>query len=147
VVDGHLETRDREHVAVGERLDVVGLGPLQAATEERRRLRRDAGQWVGHHEVVSGVQVRRDAPCAADRRDRERVVEVPVGQQHRYRLQPVLAQHLVQLVDHVDAGVDDDRVLAGPGSHDVAVGAERGGGEAGDEHEHPSELEAGSCSV
>ena len=48
------------------------------------------------------------------------------------------SQHLVELVEHLDAGVDHDALLARAGGHDVAVRAEGGGGEAGDQHERLS---------
>jgi hypothetical protein len=62
------------------------------------------------------------------------VVDVPVGEQDGDGLQPVLREQRVQLLDDLDPRVDDEALFAGSGGHDVAVGAERRGGEAGDEH-------------
>ena len=62
------------------------------------------------------------------------MVEVAVGQQDRDRLQPVLAQDLIELVDHADPRVDDHALLAGGRGHDPAVGLEGGGGEPADKH-------------
>jgi hypothetical protein len=63
------------------------------------------------------------------------VVDVPVGHQHRDRLEVVLAHHLRDAVGGVLAGVDHDALAAGAGRDDVAVGAPRSCGKAGDEHE------------
>jgi hypothetical protein len=65
------------------------------------------------------------------------VVEVPVGEQHRRRVQPVLGQNLVELVEHADARVDDQALLARPGGNHIAIGAEGLGRKAGDEQGSP----------
>ncbi len=54
------------------------------------------------------------------------MVDVPVREQDRDRLQPVLPQELVELLDDLDARVDDHALLAGGRRDDVAVRAERG---------------------
>jgi len=60
-----------------------------------------------------------------------------MGQQHRHRLQAVLAQQRVELLLDADAGVDHDALLALAGGDDVAVGPEGLRGEAADEHSSP----------
>jgi hypothetical protein len=57
-----------------------------------------------------------------------------VGQEHGNRLQSVLVEQLVELVDHLDARVHDDALGTRFGRDDVAVGAESGSRESGDEH-------------
>jgi len=64
------------------------------------------------------------------------VVQVPVGQQHRDRLQPVLVEERVELVGDADAGVDDDALLALCGRDDPAVRPEGGRLETPYEHCH-----------
>ncbi|GMA19822.1 hypothetical protein GCM10025862_18430 [Arsenicicoccus piscis] len=59
---------------------------------------------------------------------------MPVGEQHRGRLEPMLAQRRLQLVEHPDAGVDHEALLAGSGRDDVAVRRERQGWESDEEH-------------
>ena len=89
---------------------------------------------VVEHRIVVRVQVGRHVTGPADRCHGERVVDVTVREQHRDGLEPELGEHLVELVDHADARVDDDALRARLGRDDVAVGAERGGRESGDEH-------------
>ncbi len=89
--------------------------------------------------AVVGVDPRRDALRPADRRDGEGVVEVAVRQQDRDRLQPVLAQDLVELGLDADARVDDDALLPRTGCDHVAVGVEGLGREPADEHGRPLE--------
>ena len=72
---------------------------------------------------------------AGDRGDAPHVVDVAVGDQHRDRLEPVLADDLVDAGGGVLARVDDDALGAGTGGDDVAVGPPGACGEAGDEHE------------
>ena len=57
-----------------------------------------------------------------------------VGEQYRGRPQPVLGEHLGELVEHPDPRVDDEALLPGGGGDDVAVGAEGGRRESDDEH-------------
>ena len=57
-----------------------------------------------------------------------------MGEQDRGGLEPVLAQHLRELVEDLDARVDDDALLRRAGGHHVAVGAEDGAGKADDLH-------------
>ena len=69
--------------------------------------------------------------------DRPGVVEVAVGEQHRDRAQLVLGEDLLEPVLRVDARVDHDALLAAIGRDHPAVGLERPGREADDEHEGP----------
>src|SRR5207248_5921200 len=89
---------------------------------------------VGQQVPVVRVDVGGDPPCAADRRDRERVVQVPVCQHHGGRVQPVFFEHLLQPVHHADARVDHHAPLTGRGCDHITVGTEGGGGHGCDEH-------------
>jgi hypothetical protein len=71
------------------------------------------------------------------------VVDVTVRQQHGDGLQPVLPEHVVELVDDLDARVHHEALLTCGGREDVAVRAEGGGGEAGDQHERLSRSRPG----
>ena len=62
------------------------------------------------------------------------MVEVPVGEQHGRRPEPVLAQDLGQLPGDTHAGVDDQALLPRGGSKDVAVGAGDSGRESDGQH-------------
>ena len=62
------------------------------------------------------------------------MVEVPVGEQHGCRPEPVIAQDLCQLPGDANARVDDDAFLAGRGRQDVAVGASDSGRKSDGEH-------------
>ena len=62
------------------------------------------------------------------------MVEMAVGEQDRHWLQPVLARKLVNPPLCVLARIDDDAFLTRRGRHEVAVGGERTGGKADDEH-------------
>jgi hypothetical protein len=55
----------------------------------------------------------------------------------------VLGEHLVELVEHADAGVDDQALLTRAGGDHIAVGAEGLRLEAGDEHDRPSQVFSG----
>ena len=137
VIDRDLETGEAQRGAVGQLRDVVRLRVRQAAAEQRRQVHAQALGRVGQHLPVGRVHIRRDPARAAHRRDREGVVEVPVGEQDRCRVQAVLGQHRVQLIQHADARVDHQALLPRAGGHDVAVGAEGLGRKAGDEHSAP----------
>ena len=67
-------------------------------------------------------------------RHAEHVVDVAVGHQDADRLEPVLLDHAGDALGGLHAGVDDHALGAGSRRHDVAVGAPRTCGEAGDQH-------------
>ncbi len=134
VVDGDLQAGEREGGAVGQLRHVLRLGVAQPAAEERCQVGREALGRVGQHLPVIGVHVGGDAARTADRRDREGVVEVAVGEQHGGRMQAVLGEQRVELVEHPDAGVDHHALLPRRGGDHVAVGAEGVRGKAGHEH-------------
>ena len=83
---------------------------------------------------VVGVDPRGGVVPAGDRRDAPHVVDVAVRDQHADRLEPVLLDDPAHAVGGVHAGVDDHALGAGSRRHDVAVGAPRTCGEAGDQH-------------
>ena len=135
VVDGDLQAGERQRRAVGQLGHVVRLGVAAAGRRTARSRSIDSALGrVGQHLPVARVHVRGDAARAADRRDREGVVEVAVGEQHGGRVQAVLGEHRVELVEHPDAGVDHHALLPRRGGHHVAVGAEGVRGKAGHEH-------------
>ncbi len=96
---------------------------------------------------VVRVDIGRDAARPAHGTDGERVVEVPVREQHGDRTEPVLGQDLLKVCLDPDARVDDHAVLAGTGRDDVAVGRESLRGEAHDEHGGPPPGRCGTGSV
>jgi hypothetical protein len=61
-----------------------------------------------------------------------------VGEQDGDGAQPVLPQQVLDATGGVLTGIDDDALLPLGGRDQVAVGAERPGGEPGDEHDPPS---------
>ncbi|GLZ06891.1 hypothetical protein Acsp03_43570 [Actinomadura sp. NBRC 104412] len=124
--------------AVRQFLHVVGLAQLQPAEELLPGAERQALGRIGQQVAIVRVDVGGDVLGAADGRDGPDVIDMAVGQQHRHRPQPVLAQDLVDPGLGVLAGVDDDALLTRGGRHDIAVRGERSGGEPGDEHCRPS---------
>ena len=100
--------------AAGRRRTAPGLAPTGPASG-RRAAPRSSGWILG-----------RDALGAAHRRHREDVVDVAVGEQHGDRAAAGARRaRSSRSADHLDAGVDDDALLARPGGQDVAVGARR----------------------
>ena len=118
-----------------ELLDPVRLGEgVLAAEHHLGRLGAHAGHRVGEQVPVVGVDPGRRVVRAGDRRDAPHVVDVPVGDQHGHRLEPVLGDDLGHAGGGVLAGVDDHALRARPRGRDVAVGAPRTCGESGDQH-------------
>ena len=115
----HLEPGEVQHLAVGDLDDPLGLAPRGALPELLLQHLEQAGHDVVQRVVqavaVVGVDVRRRV-AAADRGHRVDVVDVPVGQQHRGRPEPVLGEHVAQGLLDADAGVDDEALLPGPGA-------------------------------
>ena len=135
-VDPQPDPGKVEHLPAGQLPDVVGLGPLQAA-EQGDALRQPHGRpGVGELAAVRWVYVGGDVARAAHGHHRERVVEVPVGEDHGDRLEAVLAQARVDVVVRADARVDDDAFLPRAGRHDVAVRIGGTCGEAVDQHDN-----------
>ncbi len=99
---------------------------------------------VGQPVRVALVQVNGQVATAAELTQRMGVVEVPVGDQDRGRLEGMLRERLLQLRVDSDAGIDHDALAAAVGSHEVAVGAQDRGDEG--EQEHPGRLPAGHSS-
>jgi hypothetical protein len=62
------------------------------------------------------------------------VIKMPVGEQHRDRIEPVLAQHVAQWLLRILTGVDNHTRAARLGGEYEAVGLEGAGGETCDEH-------------
>jgi hypothetical protein len=62
------------------------------------------------------------------------VVDVPVREQHRGRLESVLGEDRLQGVGHADARVDDQALLARARREDVAVRGEGGRGKRNGQH-------------
>ena len=65
---------------------------------------------------------------AAQGRDGEHVIKVPVGEHHGYGLQPVLPDQLSDTGYCIHSRVDDHALGAGRGGHQVTVGLPRPGG-------------------
>src|SRR4051794_13354412 len=80
------------------------------------------------------MNVRSRVVGSCDGRDTPHVIDVPMGHQHRDRLEPVLPDDLGHAFGGVLAGVDDYAFRAGSGSDDVAVGTPGTGREACDQH-------------
>ena len=135
MVDDELEPGELERLGVGELLDAVGLGELVLAAEQHRgRLGRHPGHRVGEQVPVGGVDPGGGVVRAGDGGDAPHVVDVPVGDQDRHRLELVLAHDLRDALGGVLARVDHHALGAGTGRGDVAVGAPRTGREACDQH-------------
>ena len=66
-----------------------------------------------------------------------------MGQQDGGRLQPMLGEERVELVDHSDSRVDHDTLLPRRGRDHVAVGAEGIRGKPGDEHVRSPPVDVG----
>jgi hypothetical protein len=71
------------------------------------------------------------------------VIEVPVGEHDRHRVQAMLSDDLVQPVGHAHAGIDDQTLLAGAEGHDPTVGALSERRESSDEHQRT--FRSGNC--
>ena len=71
---------------------------------------------------------------AAQRRDRKHVIEMPVGEHDRHRLEPVLHDQLGDTISGIHTWIDDHALLASSGGNQVAVGLPRPGGKRGYEH-------------
>src|SRR5258708_13048768 len=72
--------------------------------------------------------------CAANRGDREHVVDVAVGDDDRGGFQPLFAQDTVQAGHHLVSRVYHHAPLARTRGRDIAIGAGQSGGEPCDEH-------------
>jgi hypothetical protein len=139
VVDRELQARELEALAVLEFLDVVRFGELVVTAQQHpRTLGADPGHRVAQQVPVVGVDPGGAVVRAADREDREHVVDVAVREQYGDRLQFVLAHDLLDTRGGVLSGVDHDAFRALAGGDDVAVRAPRTRGEPGDEHDRPS---------
>ena len=115
MVDAQREPGELELRAVVEGADLARLAHLQPAAEERERIAGHPLQRISEHRPVVGVDERRHVVAVADRGDGERVVEVPVREQHRDGRQPVLREQPLQRLDGLLAGVDHDARLPRPG--------------------------------
>jgi hypothetical protein len=62
------------------------------------------------------------------------VIEVPMSEHHRYRLESVLHDQLSDTGNRIHTWIDDDALIAWPGRNQVAVGLPWPGGEGGYEH-------------
>ena len=98
VVDGDRRAR-RASAAAPSSSSATSSGSATAAGRRTSAAvsRAHALHRVGQQLPVGRVDVGRDASCAGHRDHREDVVEVTVGEQHRHRLEPVLAQQLVDV--------------------------------------------------
>jgi hypothetical protein len=143
VVDGELQPGQLQHAAVGEHPDVVGFADGQLAHQQRAQRASERPLRVGEHVAVLRVDPGRDPARAADRDDRGDVVDVPVGEQHRDRLQAVLADGFLDPGGGLVAGIDDDALLTGGRGDQVAVGAPGPCGKTGDEHVGPLHVGGG----
>ena len=94
----------------------------------------EAGQGVGEQVPVGRVDEGRDLAGPGQRGHRPDVVEVPVGQQGRHRLEAVAPAQLVDPAQGVLAGVDDQGLRARRGGDQPAVRLEGPGGKSGHEH-------------
>ncbi len=107
VVDGELQTGQLEGLQVGELGDVVGLGELVLPAEQHAcGVGRHAGHRVGEQMTVARVDPRRRVVRPGDGRHAPHVVDVAVGDQHRHRLEVVLADDLGDPLGRVLARVD-----------------------------------------
>ena len=122
-----------DHLAVGQLPDVVGLLEHQPA-EGGPGFGAEAGQGVGEQVPVGRVDEGRDLVGPGQRGHRPDVVEVPVGQQGRHRLEAVAPAELVDPAQGVLAGVDDQGLRARRGGDQPAVRLEGPGGKSGHEH-------------
>ena len=82
---------------------------------------------------IIGVHPADRLVLTAQRSHRKHVVEVPVGQQRRNRMEAVLTDH-VNSVRRVHAWIDDDALPADGSSDHIAVGLPGPGGERRDKH-------------
>ena len=141
VVDDERQARELELGEVGQLAYVVGLGPgVVAAEQHLGRLAAHPGHRVAQQVAVAGVDPGGRVVRARDRRHAPHVVDVPVGDQHAHRLEPVLTDDLLDALGRVLARVDDHALGTGTRGHDVAVGPPGSGGEASDEHRRQSLL-------
>jgi hypothetical protein len=76
----------------------------------------------------------RDVIAVAYRRDSEDVIEMPMREQHRYRVKPVLAQQVVQWLLGTLSRVDHDARTTSLMGEQETVRLKRPRGEASDEH-------------
>ena len=125
VVDGEAQARELDDRAVGERLHVVGLGPVEAGADERHHVGAEPLRGVGQQVGVGGVDVGGDVARAAHRGHGERVVEVPVGEDHGDGFEAALREQVLQAGGDADAGVHDHALGSGTGRQHIAVRAER----------------------
>jgi hypothetical protein len=134
VTDREVQAGQRDLLAVAELFDVVRLGERDAAEQRGPDRHAHTRPRVGELRPVGRMDVGGHVARLADREHGEGVVEVPVGEQHRDRMQVVVGDDLVELAADADAGIDDDALLAGCGREHPAVGGGRLGRETRDEH-------------
>ena len=127
VVDAQGEPGELEGGAVVERPDLARLAQRQRPSEGRLGLRRKAPQRVGQHVPVRRVDPGGHVVAVAHGRHAVDVVDVPVGEQHRHRREPVLGEQRFEGLGGVLAGVDHDARLPRLRRHHVTVGLERPG--------------------
>ncbi len=123
MVDDQFEAGQLQDGAVGELADVVGLAELQPA-EHLLAHGAEATARIAQQNPIIGMNPGGNFTSAANRTDRPDVVDVPMGQDHRDRLQPVLADQLVEALFSVLTWVDDHAFLARGWRDDIAVGLE-----------------------
>ncbi|SKV57845.1 Uncharacterised protein [Mycobacteroides abscessus subsp. massiliense] len=144
VVDGECDPRELELVPVTDLDELLGLGELHAL-DELSQPRTDAGERVGEHHAVVGVDVDGNPVLVGERLRGPGVIQMPMGEQHRLRGEVALGEDLLDARDRLLAGVDDDGRAALVGRHDIAVRGEHARGKTGDQH--PTSLGGGSCPI
>ena len=136
VLDDEVDAGDGERVVVADLADVGRLGEGQILHTQDRRAGGDATgrPRIGQLGPVGRVDEGRHVARLADRDDRERVVDVAVGEQDGDRVQAVVLDDLVELIDDADTGVDHDALLTFASGDDVTVRSRDQRWETGEEH-------------
>ena len=136
----HLEAQacDGNFCPVAEFVDLVRLGEVRRASRETLEqlpsLQPHGPQRVGQQHPILWMHPAGRGVRAAQRRYGEHVIEVTMGEHHRYRLEPVLNDQLCDTGNRVHTGIDDHALLAKPLGNEVTVGLPRPGGKGGYEH-------------
>ena len=127
VINRDVQSRQFQALSLGERDDVVGLGPIELSAESTDKLGRQALHRILKELRIVGMDARGDFPGATYRPHRKSVVQVPVRHQYRRRLQVVPLQYVVELAANAHPRVDNDALRTRLRCNYITIRTERFG--------------------